>query len=253
MVSSKVPSMPRNESWVSAVAPSRDSEKAFTPGLAHRRQTLVGEQRRDRRRQRDRQPDRGAVGDQLLQVVALERVAAGQDDDGPGGAVGGEVVEQGLALLGGELPGVRPGEGVSAAVPAGELAGPGDLPDQHVRALARRRGGACGPRPCGPRGGRCLGAESPSGYYTASFRSRPPPSPSKVHSGSAIRSLQFRNHVRPQNRLTGLPLRDRLRRNGETTPSEIRPTRHRVRSSAQALSASFIPAQPHEAASVRSK
>ena len=31
MVSSKVPSIPRKESWVSAVAPSRDSEKALTP------------------------------------------------------------------------------------------------------------------------------------------------------------------------------------------------------------------------------
>ena len=31
IVSSKVPAMPRKESWVSAVAPSRESEKALTP------------------------------------------------------------------------------------------------------------------------------------------------------------------------------------------------------------------------------
>ena len=31
IVSSKVPSMPRNESWVTAVAPSSESENALTP------------------------------------------------------------------------------------------------------------------------------------------------------------------------------------------------------------------------------
>ncbi|MPM30032.1 hypothetical protein SDC9_76574 [bioreactor metagenome] len=96
-------------------------------------QPFGGELRRHRRRQRHRQPGRRPVRDQLGQVRPLERVATGQHDQRAWRVPSGDVVQQRLALVGGELTRIGPGLGIGPAVPTHQLAGPGHLPDHDER------------------------------------------------------------------------------------------------------------------------
>jgi hypothetical protein len=69
----------------------------------------------------------GGIADQFEDVGALDRVAAGEDEDGH--AHGGDLVDQRLALGVGEFVGMGDGLGCCAAVLAGQIAGLRDLPD----------------------------------------------------------------------------------------------------------------------------
>ena len=69
----------------------------------------------------------GGVADQLEDVLALQRVAAGEDEDGH--AHVGDLVDQRLAFGVGQFVGMGDGLGGGAAVLAGQVAGLRDLPD----------------------------------------------------------------------------------------------------------------------------
>ena len=69
----------------------------------------------------------GGVTDELEDVVALERVAAGEDEDG--NVHLGDLVDERLAFFVRELVGVGNGLGGGAAMLAGQVAGLRDFPD----------------------------------------------------------------------------------------------------------------------------
>ena len=73
--------------------------------------------------------------DQVEQVGARQAVAAGEDEDRVRPAEPGDLVDQRQALGGAQLARERLGQGAGAAVPAGDAARPGDLPEHQHRAL----------------------------------------------------------------------------------------------------------------------
>src|SRR3546814_15857440 len=85
--------------------------------------------RGDRRRERQAEARRGAGGHELGQIGSLEGIAAGEHHDWARRSKPGDVVEQGATLARVELQGAALVHGVSPAVGAHELAGPGHLPD----------------------------------------------------------------------------------------------------------------------------
>src|SRR5690606_38721762 len=99
---------------------------------------------------RHREPERGAVGDELDEVGTLDGVAAREDDHRTWRAEAREVLEERLALGGAQLEGVTLGLGLGPTVPAGEGAGPRDLPDDDERTvgevLVQRPDDVRGPR-----------------------------------------------------------------------------------------------------------
>jgi hypothetical protein len=73
------------------------------------------------------------VPDQILEIVALERVTAGQDDDRRPHL--GHVIQKSGALVERQLIRMTPVDRLGPAVATGERAGPRDLPDQQERGL----------------------------------------------------------------------------------------------------------------------
>src|SRR3546814_1473501 len=89
------------------------------------------EARGDRRRERHAEARRGAVGHELGQIGSLDGIAAGEHHDWARRSKPGDVVEQGATLARVELQGAALVHGVSPAVGAHELAGPGHLPEDY--------------------------------------------------------------------------------------------------------------------------
>jgi hypothetical protein len=86
---------------------------------------LAAEQRSGRRRDAHRHVERARVVDELEEIRPLDRIAAGHDQHA---AELLDAADQGLALLRVELVRVATGDGVGAAVLAGEVASDGHLP-----------------------------------------------------------------------------------------------------------------------------
>ena len=128
---------------------------------------LAGQQRRGAGGERHLDAFVGGVADQLEDVLALQRVAAGEDEDGH--AHRGDLVDQRLPLGVGQLVGVGDGLGGGAAVLAGQVAGLGDLPDGEEGGFVKVQpatGGnvvhrlhetSCGIGAGGPGSGACAG------------------------------------------------------------------------------------------------
>ena len=72
----------------------------------------------------------GAVGRQIENVLPQQGFAAGEDHHRL--AHGGQVVQQGYALVGGQLPGIGPGARRGPAMETGQVAAPGGLPGQEA-------------------------------------------------------------------------------------------------------------------------
>src|SRR3546814_13177891 len=116
--------------------------------------------RGDRRRERQAEARRGAGGHELGQIGSLEGIAAGEHHDWARRSKPGDVVEQGATLARVELQGAALVHGVSPAVGAHELAGPGHLPDDYGGPVGGNEvegpdgtGGGYRPSPRGGRGG----------------------------------------------------------------------------------------------------
>ncbi len=73
----------------------------------------------------------GGIANQLIEIRALEGVAAGEDEDG--NLHVGDLIDDGLALFSGELVGVRDGLSCGAAMFAGKITGLCDFPDGEER------------------------------------------------------------------------------------------------------------------------
>lgn len=78
-----------------------------------------------------------AVSDEFVQIRALEGVAAGDHEQGGGLPEGGHLVQQVLGSGGVQFARITVGDGLGAAVQAGQRAGPGGLPDDDEGPLAR--------------------------------------------------------------------------------------------------------------------
>ena len=140
IVRSKLPSKPRKASCVAASAPSRLMPSRRTPACAHALERLERGQRRGRGRQRRLQSGRDGVADQLEQVGPLQRIAAGHHQHRPARKAG-DLIEQGLRLVGRKLVRVRLLLGRRPAMLAHQIAGQRDLVVEHQRAdaeVARR-------------------------------------------------------------------------------------------------------------------
>ena len=85
------------------------------------------EQRRGAGRDRNMHALAGGVADQVEEIFALQRVAAGEDEDG--NVHLGDLVDERFAFFVGELVRMRNGLGGGAAVLAGQVTGLRDLPD----------------------------------------------------------------------------------------------------------------------------
>lgn len=134
---------------------------------------------RHRGRQRHGELAARPVRDELDQVGPLERLAAGEDDDGARRPQVGQVVEQRATLLGAQLERAAVGNGVRPAVAAHQLAGARDPPDDEERSVvevvAQRPDRVAAHQPPSPTVARwwtCCAAPSPERMQAAT------PSPS---------------------------------------------------------------------------
>ena len=107
-------------------AVERDAE-ADQAGFLELEDRLAGEQGGGRGSERDLDTFACGVANQLEDVLAFQRVSAGEDEDG--NVHLGDLVDQRLALGVIELVGVGDGLSGGAAVLAGQVAGLCDLPD----------------------------------------------------------------------------------------------------------------------------
>ena len=103
------------------------------PGFLHLENGFAGQQGRGAGRDRDLDALFGGIADQFEDVRALQRVAAGEDEDGHLHV--GDLVDQALAFGGGQLVGVGDGLGGGAAMLAGQVAGLRDFPDGQERSF----------------------------------------------------------------------------------------------------------------------
>ena len=93
------------------------------------------EQRRDRRRQAYRHAQRDGVIDQAEHVRPEQAVTAGEHEDRVGPPEAGHLLDQRVALRRAQLPRRRLRGRAGPAVPAGQQAGPGRLPEHEHRTL----------------------------------------------------------------------------------------------------------------------
>ncbi len=118
---------------VGAVEAQRDR---LDPGRLERREALPRQVGGHRRRERGADPAIRGGPDELLEVRAAERVAAGEDDMRQRVAEAEDPVEEPLPLVGRQLERAPLGLGRGAAVAAGEAAGQRCLPvDEHRGAV----------------------------------------------------------------------------------------------------------------------
>ena len=104
------------------------------PGAAQLGDTLVGQQGRHARCERDRQLELGSLHEEPVEVAALEHVAARGDEHGSGGVEAPERLEEGPPLGGGELARKWRSDRRGAAVAARKPARPRRLPEDEDRA-----------------------------------------------------------------------------------------------------------------------
>ena len=91
-----------------------------------------------------RRPILTRVADQVVEVGPLERIAAGEHHQRL--AEGADLVEQAVALFGGQFLGLPLGLRGRAAMDAGEVAGLGGFPDHQQRGLVEvHAAGKCNP------------------------------------------------------------------------------------------------------------
>ena len=82
------------------MAPSRLIDIDLDPGPPQRRDTIVGQQRRHARRERNRHLELGRPRDERVEVGALEHVAARGDEHRPGRVEAPKPIDEGEAFLG---------------------------------------------------------------------------------------------------------------------------------------------------------
>jgi nucleotide-binding universal stress UspA family protein len=111
-------------------AVERDAEP-HQAGFLQLEDRFARQQRRGAGRERHLHAFAGGVADQLEDVFALQRIAAGKHEDRHVHV--GDLVDQRLAFGVGQLVGVGDGLGGGAAVLAGQVAGLRDLPDGQKR------------------------------------------------------------------------------------------------------------------------
>jgi hypothetical protein len=109
-----------------------DRDNAGT-GLTGALDGCAGQERRAAGAERRGQAARAGVGDELEDVGPLERVPTGQDEQRPAEAA--DLVDQGEAFRRRQLVRVAQRHGLGAAVATGEIARPGDFPDDDERRL----------------------------------------------------------------------------------------------------------------------
>ena len=154
MVQSKQPSTPRMASWRAAEEPSSERPTRVDAVGFELGEDFDGELGGGGGSDGDGEAEAAGFVDEVVDVGALQRIAAGEDEVRLG-VEGCDLAEQGEALGVGELVGMRGGDGFGAAVAAGERAGLGHLPvDEHGIAGVVVMGGAM----C-VRVGRCGGCD----------------------------------------------------------------------------------------------
>ncbi len=142
MVRAQAPGSPRKAVVnLGSRAVQRNGQSDQT-GLLELEDGLARQQRRGAGSQRHMHALAGGVADQLEDVRPLQRVAAGQDEDGH--MQGGNLVDQRLSFGVGQLVGVGEGLGGGAAVLAGQIAGLRDLPDGQKRGFVIIQAAASG-------------------------------------------------------------------------------------------------------------
>src|SRR5690606_14192978 len=99
-----------------------------------------GDQRRGGGRHRDDEAARAGVGDEVVDIVTLEWIAAGEDEQRRLGE-GGELVDQRAGLRFIQLVGVPLRLGAGAAVAAGQVASPRHFIEGDERAVIEVGGG----------------------------------------------------------------------------------------------------------------
>jgi len=111
----------------------REGEPGY-PSLLEAGDHLPGEEGGGRRREPHLQGKLPGPLDEEEEVPPGQRVPAGEEEEGLG-PVGGHLLYEAEALLGGELPGKGVGHGRGPAVAAGQEAGVGHLPGHQVGVL----------------------------------------------------------------------------------------------------------------------
>ena len=156
MVRSNEPCTRRKSSWAAACEASREMARRATPccfilaiDSSVSRGVALGVTDGSR-------PDFAGVGDHVVEVVALQRIAAGDDEDAR--LEQRDLIDEGMSLFSGQLELAAAGLRGRAAVDAGKIAGPGHFPDDDerigVEVHAARAEGRAAPRAPRPRPAR---------------------------------------------------------------------------------------------------
>ncbi len=130
MAASKAPGIPRKLSWVSALEPSSEMETRLTAGFDDLLRDFLGDQG-SVGGQGDPQALIGGVPRQLEDVRTIERLAAGEHQDGVG--EGGDLIDDVQALRGGQVVGRGKLGGGGAAMHATQITAFGDFPKNQAR------------------------------------------------------------------------------------------------------------------------